>query len=187
MVDKLPPKRGRRPKEAADKAIRMTQTIENLILREVSSGKYLKEVCQEYKGKIPTEKRINAYTRTNKEFGKKMLSAYADLMIINAGEYNELSKEMIDITKGHRPVALPDGVDMRLYTEAIKMRMKSLEFQLKVIAHMLTDQFKQTAQVDVKHTGSIAQALSIVDYSNTNIEKALKIAKDAINKPLTKH
>lgn len=161
----------RKPK---DKSPRITTTIENLICREVAGGLHLSAVIDKYKSdkkyKIASETAINRHCGTYPKFKEKLSRAYQALFQKLVNEYDMLSRSL-----------LASNTDDRMEIKRTEVRMKSIEYQLKVVAPILTEFFKQSAsELKIEHTGKVGTTIVAVDYSKADVKGALEHARNNV-------
>lgn len=159
-------------KEPKEGKARINSIVENRICREVASGRMLAEVCED-KG-MRSVHDITKHAAKNPAFKLALSFAWVSCFNIKMREYDDLSKMLLK-TKSKDKFEI----------ERVKIRMKSLEFQIKVSSQMLTDHFRQA--VEVKHSGTIKQAMQIVNFSQADVQSELDKAKKLLETKLTKH
>lgn len=125
-----------------------TKALGRAIAQKVEEGYCVKEICEQLKPRgFPNEKTIYRWKKKYPEFKEVLDRAYQDLIFKMMDEMNVLSKESIsqDTDKNRK--------------EAIKIRLKTLEFMLNKIAPKLVSDLK-----DVQQT-AVPQNITVINYS----------------------
>jgi hypothetical protein len=149
------------------KQVVITKEVQEFILDKISSGMHLSEVCRTYPDKCPTESGVHKYAARKPEFKAELRHAYVPLFMMKIDEYDSLSKALLDSKD-----------DDRWAIKRIEVRMKSLEYQIKVIAPILMEAFlPPKQQVEVAHSGNVTRTVNVIDYSRTDVADAIKQAK----------
>lgn len=150
---------------------KLTLAMQEFICEQIASGMFLTEVCRKHADKLPSVSTIHAYGRKNPEFRANLAQAYIPLFLMKIDEYDTLSKRL-----------LKSGEEDRWAIKRIEVRMKSLEYQIKVVAPILTEAFTGKQSIEVEHKGTVNTGVTIVDYSKADVEAALLKAKKIMEK-----
>lgn len=169
---------GRKKKEPKDETVRINSTVENTVCRQIAAGMFLAEVCELAEGKLRTPHDLIKHAQTHPAFKLALSIAHVALFNHKMAEHNKISQ---DIMKRRSEGVGKDEM------EILKLRAKSLEFQIQKIAPMLTDYFKQASQVDVKHSGTVTQAMQIVNFGSVDVAAEVEKAKKGLADKSFKH
>jgi len=127
--------------------------IQEFIVDKIEGGMTLAEVCREYGPPtgihVPNEKSCYRWKKKYPEFKKAVDDAYQTLIFKMMDEMNDLSKEAMKLANLLKQCqdmedAKFEAVKLKGQLDAVKMRIKALEFMLTRIAPKLVPELKET-------------------------------------------
>ena len=148
-----------------------SKKLQDFICDKIEEGMTLAEVCREYgppkHSTCPNEKTCYRWKKKYPEFSKALRDAYQILIFKMMDEMNDLSKDAMQLSdelKDATGIGEAKFESMRLKgrLDAIKTRIKALEFMLTRIAPKLVDDLRERS-IDTKL--SQLPAITIVNYS----------------------
>jgi hypothetical protein len=127
--------------------------IVDFIVDKIEGGMTLAEVCREYgppsSELIPNEKSCYRWKKKYPEFKKALDDAYQTLIFKMMDEMNDLSKESMRLAdelkeSGNMREAKFEAIRLKGQLDAVKTRIRALEFMLTRIAPKLVPDLKES-------------------------------------------
>lgn len=156
-----------------------TKALGRRIIQMVEEGHCIKEICEIMKPQgFPSEKTVYRWKKKYPEFKQGLADAYQDLIFKMMDEANVLSKESLSLDRDINEIerreqsgelSSKEAIAEVKYImaknkerrEAIKIRLKNIEFMLNRIAPKLVNDLKDVQQ------SAVPQHITIVNYSKT--------------------
>jgi hypothetical protein len=164
-----------------------SQKIVDFMVDKIEGGMTLAEVCREYgppkHDAIPNEKTCYRWKKKYPEFKKALDGAYQTLIFKMMDEMNDLSKEAMRLADELARCtdigeAKFEAMKLKGQLDAVKTRIKALEFMLTRIAPKMVPELQDTAQGSIAHL----PAITIVNYSDAVSTKPRSLIYDQTNK-----
>lgn len=143
---------GRPKKTSLNFVLKYSNKVQDFIVDKIEGGMTLAEVCREYgppnSTVIPNEKTCYRWKKKYPEFKKALDDAYQTLIFKMMDEMNDLSKEAMNLKDQLSACtdigeAKFEATKLKGMLDAVKTRIKALEFMLTRIAPKLVTELKE--------------------------------------------
>lgn len=164
-----------RKSKTADKLLfvqKYSVKLQDFIVDKIEGGMTLAEICREYgppkQTIVPNEKNCYRWKKKYPEFKKALDDAYQTLIFKMMDEMNDLSKDAMALGKQLKECqdigeAKFEAMKLKGQLDAVKTRIKALEFMLVKIAPKLVPELKEAA----KETAiTNLPPITIINYSD---------------------
>lgn len=148
------------------------RTVCKFVCEKLEDGLCLTEICRQFPTKVPTQATLWRWRRTDEKFRKEFDTSYETLIHRRVQEIDDLSgtkvPSLIDVANEYGLIDHKGNLDLRAANmqlgsmlQARKIRIDALKFLTATIAPKISDEFRNTRQLDV----NVKTEYQIMDFS----------------------
>lgn len=160
---------------------RYSKKLQDFIVDKIEEGQTIAEICREYKQIVPIEKTLYRWKKKYPEFKKAVDDAYQTLIFKMVDELNDLSKQAVRLAEelaNTRDIddAKFEAMKLKGQLDAVKTRMKAIEFMLNKIAPKLVPELRDRKQDTIGNLPPI----NVISFHTESSEIAKRLATQGV-------